>query len=91
LTAGTKFQKKVWNGLRNIPPGEVESYAILAEKIGLNKKYARAVGSANSKNPLAIIIPCHRVRNATGKITGFSGGPIIAQKLISHERRIHES
>lgn len=70
---GTDFQKKVWAALLTIPFGETRSYGELASKLG-DKNASRAVGSANGKNPISIICPCHRVIGASGKLTGFAGG-----------------
>lgn len=70
---GTSFQNKVWMALRDIPFGETRSYGELAKKIG-SPKAARAVGAANGRNPLSIIVPCHRVIGQNGKLTGFAGG-----------------
>lgn len=71
--AGTDFQKKVWAALRDIPYGETASYGEIAKRIG-NPKACRAVGMANNRNPIAIIIPCHRVIGAGGALTGYAGG-----------------
>ena len=70
---GTEFQKNVWSELRKIPYGETISYKTLAERIG-NPKACRAVGGANNKNPIGIIIPCHRVIGANGKMIGYAEG-----------------
>lgn len=70
---GTAFQKSVWAALCEIPYGKTASYGFIAEKIG-NKKACRAVGMANNRNPIAIIIPCHRVVGANGSLTGYAGG-----------------
>jgi len=70
---GTPFQQKVWQALRRIPYGEKRSYAQIASQIG-NPKAVRAVGMANSKNPIPIIVPCHRVIGANGTLTGYTGG-----------------
>lgn len=70
---GTAFQKKVWAALLTIPFGETRSYAEIARQIG-HPKAVRAVGSANGRNPISIIAPCHRVIGANGKLTGFAGG-----------------
>lgn len=70
---GSEFELKVWRGLAKIPYGETYSYSQLAAQIG-KKKAARAVGQANSRNPISIIIPCHRVIAADGSIGGYSGG-----------------
>lgn len=82
---GTNYQKKVWNELSKIPYGAVYTYKDIAIKVG-NEKASRAVGMANSKNPIPIIIPCHRVIGANGKLTGFAHGIIIKEKLINLER-----
>ena len=71
--AGTDFQKSVWAALARIPYGETRSYADIAREIG-NPKGVRAVGLANGKNPIPIIVPCHRVIGANGSLTGFGGG-----------------
>ena len=76
---GTEFQKKVWMALRSIPFGETRSYGELASEIG-NAKASRAVGAANGKNPISIIVPCHRVIGANGSLTGFAGG--LKNKMI---------
>ncbi|GAB6283349.1 MAG: methylated-DNA--[protein]-cysteine S-methyltransferase [Ignavibacterium sp.] len=81
---GTEFQMKVWSKLKEIPYGKVVSYKDIAISLG-NKKLVRAVGRANSKNPLPIIIPCHRVINSNGKLGGYSGGLEIKIKLLEIE------
>ena len=70
---GTDFQKKVWNKLREIPYGKTTSYLALSRELG-DEKAIRAVASANGKNPLWIIIPCHRVIGSDGSLTGYAGG-----------------
>jgi methylated-DNA-[protein]-cysteine S-methyltransferase len=70
---GTEFERRVWEALREIPYGETESYGELAERIG-HPGQARAVGAANGRNPIAIVIPCHRVIGADGKLVGYGGG-----------------
>ena len=70
---GTDFQKKVWEALLTIPFGETRSYGYIAKQIG-NPKAVRAVGAANGKNPISIIVPCHRVIGSNGTLTGFAGG-----------------
>ncbi|MFC3107562.1 methylated-DNA--[protein]-cysteine S-methyltransferase [Undibacterium arcticum] len=72
-TQGTEFQRSVWRGLLTIPFGRTSSYAELAHKIG-NPKAVRAVGAANGRNPIAIIVPCHRVIGAAGALVGYAGG-----------------
>lgn len=81
---GTEFQLKVWNALREIPYGQTASYKDIAEKIG-NIKACRAVGMANNKNPIAIIIPCHRVIGSSGKLVGYAGGLGIKEMLLNLE------
>ncbi|MFD2164802.1 methylated-DNA--[protein]-cysteine S-methyltransferase [Thalassotalea euphylliae] len=82
---GTQFQQQVWQALTEIPFGETVSYAWLANKIG-NDKAVRAVGSANGKNPIALIVPCHRVIGANNKLTGYAGGLPLKAKLLRHEQ-----
>lgn len=82
---GTEFQQKVWARLRAIPYGEVRSYGQLAAEIG-QPKASRAVGLANGRNPIAIIVPCHRVIGANGALTGFGGGLHRKQALLDLER-----
>ena len=82
--AGTDFQLKVWEVLQTIPYGETITYGQLAERVG-NAKASRAVGMANSRNPLPIIIPCHRVIGANRKLTGYTGGLDIKIKLLNLE------
>lgn len=82
---GTEFQKKVWKELLNIPYGETRSYKDIAIAIG-NGKACRAVGNANNKNPIAIIVPCHRVVGSNGSMTGYAGGLNIKEKLLKIEK-----
>ena len=84
--AGTPFQRTVWAALREIPYGETESYGQLAERIG-SPGAARAVGLANARNPIGIIVPCHRVVGATGNLTGYGGGLERKQYLLDFEHR----
>lgn len=84
--AGTDFQNRVWNALRTIPFGETRSYGQIAEQIGSHKA-VRAVGAANGANPLSIIVPCHRVIGADGKLTGFAGGLAVKARLLALESR----
>ena len=81
---GTAFQKQVWQELQRIPYGQTWTYGRLALAIG-NGSASRAVGSANSKNPLSIIVPCHRVIGASGKLTGFAGGLETKARLLALE------
>jgi methylated-DNA-[protein]-cysteine S-methyltransferase len=85
-TAGTEFQRKVWRALRKIPAGETLSYGELAAKIG-RPSASRAVGAANGSNPIAIVVPCHRVIGANGTLTGYGGGLPRKQWLLEHEQR----
>ena len=84
--AGTEFQKKVWNALREIPYGETRSYKDIAIAVGSPKGF-RAVGMANNKNPIAIIIPCHRVVGTNGKLVGYAGGMEAKEWLLSLEKK----
>ena len=81
---GTDFQKKVWQELSKIPFGKTASYAEVSKRIG-NIKAIRAVASANGKNPLWIVIPCHRVIGSDGSLTGYAGGLKRKQWLLNHE------
>lgn len=82
--AGTDFQKKVWDALCEIPFGQTCTYGEIADKIGCPKG-SRAVGLANNKNPIAVIIPCHRVIGANGKLTGYAGGLETKEALLKLE------
>ena len=82
---GTEFQKRVWHELSKIGFGELCTYKDIAKAMG-NEKAARAVGMANSKNPVPLIVPCHRVIGANGRLTGFAHGLAIKEKLINFER-----
>ena len=82
---GTEFQQKVWKALMEIPSGETRTYGEIAAAIG-NPKAARAVGMANNKNPIGIIIPCHRVVGANGKLVGYAGGMEKKEFLLELER-----
>ncbi len=88
-TNGTVFQKQVWQALQKIPYGETRSYQQIAQEIG-NQNACRAVGMANHRNPIAIIIPCHRVIGKSGIPLGFGGGISIQEKLLELERRIQK-
>lgn len=81
---GTDFQKTVWSALYSIPHGQTCSYGDIAKQIG-NPKGVRAVGLANSKNPLTIVVPCHRVIGANGKLTGYASGTERKAWLLNHE------
>ncbi|HVJ51010.1 MAG TPA: methylated-DNA--[protein]-cysteine S-methyltransferase [Aliidongia sp.] len=83
-TGGTAFQRSVWLGLRTIPSGTVMSYGALASQLGVPKA-SRAVGYANSLNPIAIALPCHRVVGADRSLTGYAGGLERKRWLLAHE------
>ncbi|TRX27037.1 methylated-DNA--[protein]-cysteine S-methyltransferase [Flavobacterium franklandianum] len=83
-TSGTEFQQKVWNGLLEIPFGKTMSYLELSKKLG-DVKAIRAVASANGKNPLWIVVPCHRVIGSDGSLTGYAGGLWRKKWLLEHE------
>jgi methylated-DNA-[protein]-cysteine S-methyltransferase len=83
---GTSFQKNVWEALLAIPFGETRSYGQLAKQLG-NPNATRAVGAANGRNPLSIIVPCHRVIGSTGKLTGFGGGLETKAHLLNLEEK----
>ncbi|MDR2162897.1 MAG: methylated-DNA--[protein]-cysteine S-methyltransferase [Clostridiales Family XIII bacterium] len=83
--SGTDFQLSVWNALRGIPYGQTRSYAEIAREVGHPKSF-RAVGMANNRNPIAIIIPCHRVIGSDGSLTGFGGGIETKSWLLELER-----
>jgi methylated-DNA-[protein]-cysteine S-methyltransferase len=81
---GTNFQKQVWEALLGIPFGETRSYAQLAKQLG-NPRATRAVGAANGRNPISIVVPCHRVIGSSGKLTGFAGGLDVKAHLLELE------
>lgn len=83
---GTEMQKQVWNALMTIPYGQTRSYKQIAEQIGRPRAY-RAVGMANHRNPIAIIVPCHRVIGADGSLVGYGGGLHIKTRLLDLEKR----
>lgn len=87
LGHGTMFQQQVWKALQSIPYGTTITYGELAHRIG-QPQSSRAVGLANGKNPIAIVVPCHRVIGANGKLTGYSGGLEKKEWLLHHEQVI---
>jgi len=87
--AGTEFQSKVWNQLVKIPYGKTISYLEQAKQFG-DEKAIRAIASANGKNPIPIIIPCHRVIGTDGKLTGYAGGKLKKQWLLEHEGALQQ-
>lgn len=84
-TAGTPFQRRIWTALAEIPYGEVRSYQWVADRLGLGPA-ARAVGNACGRNPLPIVIPCHRVVHRDGSLGGYTGGLDIKMRLLAIER-----
>src|SRR5699024_6827707 len=84
--AGTKFQQQVWTALKQIPFGKTYSYGQIAKAIN-NPKAVRAVGLANGKNPISIVIPCHRVIGADGSLTGYGGGLDRKKYLLNLENK----
>ncbi len=90
-TKGTEFQKLVWEALRTIPYGETRSYKDIAVQIGKGKA-CRAVGMANNRNPISIIIPCHRVIGSKGQLVGYGGGLDIKKRLLMLEgNTVHDA
>ena len=83
---GAPFEKRVWLALQTIPPGQTTSYGAIAHALG-SVRASRAVGAANGANPVAIIVPCHRVIGSSGSLTGYGGGLDRKTWLIDHERR----
>ena len=83
---GAPFEQRVWMALRTIPPGQTTSYGAIAQALG-SPGASRAVGAANGANPVAIIVPCHRVIGSSGSLTGYGGGLDRKTWLIDHERR----
>lgn len=81
---GTPFQQRVWQELQEIPWGTTTTYREIAERLG-QPAAVRAVGHANGRNPIAIVIPCHRVVGANGRLTGYAGGIAVKRRLLQHE------
>ncbi len=86
---GTPFQRDVWAALRDVPYGSTCSYAELARAVG-RPAAVRAVGAANGRNPVCIVVPCHRVVGSSGSLTGYAGGLSRKRRLLAHERRVRE-
>jgi methylated-DNA-[protein]-cysteine S-methyltransferase len=84
---GTAFQRDAWRALQTIPYGSTVSYGEQARRLG-NPKAVRAVGAANSRNPVSIVVPCHRVVGSDGSLTGFAAGVDVKAWLLDHERRV---
>lgn len=87
--AGTPFQQRVWDALARLPYGETASYAAVARALG-DPGAVRAVGAANGRNPLAVVVPCHRVVGADGSLTGYAGGLDRKRWLLRHEAAVRE-
>jgi methylated-DNA-[protein]-cysteine S-methyltransferase len=87
---GTEFQQQAWIALRSIPFGETISYGEQARRLG-DKNKSRAVGAANGKNPIPIVVPCHRVVGSNGHLTGFAGGITVKAWLLEHELSVRAS
>lgn len=87
-TAGSPLQERVWAALRAVPYGTTTTYGRIAGDLGLGPGAARAVGAANGRNPLSIIVPCHRVVGASGSLTGYAGGLEAKRRLLEHEARV---
>ncbi len=87
-TAGSPLQEQVWAALRALPFGTTTTYGQIAGGLGLGPGAARAVGTANGRNPLSIIVPCHRVIGASGSLIGYAGGLDAKRSLLSHEARV---
>ncbi|HMI93274.1 MAG TPA: methylated-DNA--[protein]-cysteine S-methyltransferase [Polyangiales bacterium] len=87
---GTPFQQRVWRALREIPSGTTTSYGQLAARLGMPRA-SRAVGLANGRNPIAIVVPCHRVIGANGTLTGYAGGLARKRWLLEHEGSYREA
>lgn len=85
--SGTPFQRDVWDALRRIPFGQTRSYAEIAKAIG-RPSAVRAVGAANGRNPISIVVPCHRVIGSSGALTGFAGGLDVKARLLDLERAV---
>ncbi|MGH2316327.1 methylated-DNA--[protein]-cysteine S-methyltransferase [Planococcus donghaensis] len=86
-STGTPFQQKVWSALTEVPYAETVSYGAIAKAVG-SEKAVRAVGNANSKNKLTIVVPCHRIIGSTGKLTGYAGTLTRKEWLLRHEKEV---
>jgi methylated-DNA-[protein]-cysteine S-methyltransferase len=84
--AGTPFQQKVWDELQRVGYGQTATYGELAERLGMNRGASRAVGAANGRNPIGIVIPCHRVVGVAGSLSGYAGGVERKQLLLQLEQ-----
>jgi methylated-DNA-[protein]-cysteine S-methyltransferase len=88
VSAGSPLQERVWAALRTVPFGTTTTYGRIAAALDLGPGAARAVGAANARNPLSIIVPCHRVVGASGALTGYAGGLPAKRRLLDHEARV---
>jgi methylated-DNA-[protein]-cysteine S-methyltransferase len=86
LMVGTEFQRRVWKALMKVPYGATATYGQIAEDIG-SPKAVRAVGNANSANPISIIVPCHRIIGSDGELVGYGGGLSVKKRLLKLEQR----
>ncbi|MDQ6853822.1 MAG: methylated-DNA--[protein]-cysteine S-methyltransferase [Actinomycetota bacterium] len=87
-TSGSPQQQRVWAALRAVPYGTTVTYGRIASELGIGPGAARAVGAATGRNPLSIIVPCHRVVGASGSLTGYAGGLEAKRRLLTHEARV---
>jgi methylated-DNA-[protein]-cysteine S-methyltransferase len=87
-TTGSPLQELVWAALRAVPYGTTTTYGRIASELGMGPGAARAVGSANGRNPLSIVVPCHRVIGASGSLIGYAGGLEAKRRLLNHEARV---
>jgi methylated-DNA-[protein]-cysteine S-methyltransferase len=87
IMAGSPLQERVWTALRTVPYGTTTTYGRITADLGLAPAAARAVGSANARNPLSVVVPCHRVVGASGSLTGYAGGLAAKRWLLDHESR----
>lgn len=87
---GTPFQQRVWDLVTEVPWGETTTYGALARRLGKPTAY-RAVGAANGRNPLPLVVPCHRVVGSDGSLTGYAGGLALKEKLLAREERIMQT
>jgi methylated-DNA-[protein]-cysteine S-methyltransferase len=86
--SGTPFQQRVWAALRDVGYGETATYGEIARRLGLPPGASRAVGAANGRNPIAIVVPCHRVIGSNGTLTGYAGGLARKERLLSLEQSV---
>jgi methylated-DNA-[protein]-cysteine S-methyltransferase len=87
-TDGSPLQERVWAALRAVPYGTTTTYGAIAASLGLGPGAARAVGTANARNPISIVVPCHRVVGSSGALTGYAGGVEAKRRLLAHEARV---